>query len=755
MDYNAEIKKHFENILRRIKEYNPQSDTALITRAFETANEAHKGVTRVSGEPYIFHPIGVVEYICDLELDDASVCAGFLHDVVEDVEGWSIERVREEFGDEIAKLVDGLTKLSSQDFHTDQVDGGTDPKFDIDKRKSAFAKNAANMRKIFLAMGKDLRVMVLKLCDRLHNMNTLDSLSEERQKRMARETIQIFAPIAHRLGVYTIKSQLEDLSFKYLYPEEYRSIREKMSKTRAERSMMLQMCVEQLKNVLKANNIEPVEIQARAKNFWSIRNKMIKKKCSFEDIMDLLAMRVIVRTQPECYLALGVVHETWIPIPGEVSDYICKPKPNGYKSLHTKVLALDGDPIEVQIRTQEMHTTAEMGVAAHWKYKEGTVKGDVFERKMSWLRQRLFDWQRDADTSEQFFDSVVNDLFAEQVFIFTPRGDVIDLKLGSTPVDFAYRIHSNVGDHCVGAKVSGKMVPLDYELKNGDIVEIISRANATPSKDWLNFVKTDTAKSRIRHFFKMKFADDYETFGREMVDKEILRQELDRNKILTPKNLSAFYGSNFRNERDIFIAIGFGSMSPQSFVNKISRMISESDRKPGNEEPIKVKKTKKEKLEVSFDGINDLLFTRARCCEPLPGEEVIGYVTQGKGVTLHAKNCSNIVDLNIKSPERLVEIDWKAKGETFPAKICVLINGKIGAVNSVTSVIATEDILLSGINMKENKNDILSLDLIVNVSDNEKLEFLMKKIRNIQHVVDVFRPASRTENHEKHKGEDL
>ena len=744
MNYDEEIQNHFENILRRIKEYSPNADFDIIAKAFDTANNAHKGVKRVSGEPYIFHPIGVVETLCDLELDDASVCAGFLHDVVEDVEGWSIDRIRDEFNDEIAKLVSGLTKLSEKDFATDLVDGKTDPKFNIDKRKSAFAKNAANMRKIFLAMGQDLRVMVIKLADRLHNMKTLGSLSEERQKRMARETIQIFAPIAHRLGVYTIKSQLEDLSFKYLYPEEYYEIREKMRKTREERSMMLEMCVEQLKNVLKANNIEAIEIQARAKNFWSIRNKMIKKKCAFEDIMDLLAMRVIVRTQPECYLTLGVVHETWIPIPGEVNDYICKPKPNGYKSLHTKVLALDGDPIEVQIRTQDMHTTAEMGVAAHWKYKEGTVKGDVFERKMSWLRQRLFDWQRDADTSEQFFDTVVNDLFAEQVFIFTPRGDVIDLKAGSTPIDFAYRIHSNVGDHCVGAKVSGKMVPLDYELQNGDIVEIISRANAAPSKDWLNFVKTDTAKSRIRYYFKHKFADMYENLGRELTDKEIQRRELDRSKLLTQKNISAFIGSNYKTEKDLFIAIGFGTFSAQAFVNKIVKVANEATKKQPTEEIVRTPKASREKLEADFNGINDLLFTRGRCCEPLPGEEIIGYVTRGKGITMHSKNCSNIIDLNVKEPERLVDINWKPTGETFPSKLRAVINGHAGVVNSITSVIAAEDVMLSEILMKEDKDKKLIIDLVINVKDYKQYEFITSKIKALRNVTEVMRPVSRT-----------
>lgn len=738
MDYEKEIQKSFDNIIRRIKNYNPDANIELITKAFETAKEAHKDVKRDSGEPYIFHPIGVVENLCDLELDSASICAGFLHDVVEDVEGWTIERIEAEFNKEIASLVDGLTKLSSQSFQTDIIDGGTDPIFDIDKRKSAFAKNAANMRKIFLAMSQDLRVMVIKLADRLHNMQTLDSLSEERQKRMARETIQIFAPIAHRLGVYNIKSQLEDLSFKYLYRDEYNEIAFKMQKTKTDRKFILDQCVEQIKNVLKANHID-VEVQSRTKSLWSIRNKMIKKKCAFEDILDLLAMRIIVKTQPECYLALGCVHETWIPIPGEFNDYICKPKPNGYKSLHTKVLALNGDPIEVQIRTEEMHATAEKGIAAHWKYKERTVRGDVFERKMSWLRQRLFDWQKDAETSEQFFDSLVSDLFSEQVFIFTPRGDVIDLKIGSTPVDFAYRIHSNVGDHCVGAKVSGQMVPLDTELQNGDIVEIISRANSAPSLDWLNFVKTDTAKSRIKNYFKKKNADVYENLGRELVDKVFLEAGYNKEELLTSKNIKEILDSNYKTEKDLFVAIGFGTLSPKAFVNKLRNL---GKKKKDQQVPL-VEEKKIAPLNITFDGIKDLLYSRARCCDPLPGEELIGYVTRGKGITIHAKDCTNVLDISIKEPHRLVEINVQETKETYSTKLKILVNSQVGVINSITTILATSNVIINSMNAYEDSDKILNIDLTIGVKDIKQLEFIISKIKDIQNVINVMRSASR------------
>ena len=742
IDYDVEIQNKFNEIIERIKKKNPKANIALITQAFETAKAAHSHIKRDSGEPYIFHPLGVVEILCDLPFaDDDTICAGFLHDVVEDVEGWTIERVNDEFNSDIADLVNAVTKLSLQDFQTDIIDGGTDPKFDLNKKITAFEKNAASMRKIFLAMGKDLRVMVIKLADRLHNMRTLDSLSEKRQKKMARETIQIFAPIAHRLGLYNIKSQLEDLSFKYLYRDEYKEIARLVNKTKSERKFLLEECENQLKNVLKANNIE-AEVQARAKTLWSIRNKMIKKNCAFEDIMDLLALRVIVQTQPECYIALGVIHELWIPIPGMFTDYIAKPKPNGYKSLHTKVLALDGDPIEVQIRTNDMHSTAENGVAAHWKYKERTVKGDVFERKMSWLRQRLFDWQKNADTCEQFFNSLVEDMFAEQVFIFTPTGDVIDLKMGSTPIDFAYRIHSNVGDHCVGAKVSGKMVPLNTPLKNGDIVDIFTRPNAEPSKDWLDFVKTDTAKQSIRRFFKHKYADEYDKLGKELVEKEIIRQKKDKSKILSPNVIKQFLGNNYKTEKDLFVAIGIGNFSAETFVNKCQRVIDANEPKKV-EKPMNLAPEKAGKLQVSFDGINNILYSRGRCCAPLPGDDVVGYVTRGKGITIHSKSCHNIADLLLKEPERLVEINWTATRETFPTRIKVNIGGKLGILNEITTIVAGEDVALSALNMKEDKDKNLNIDLTVNVKDLEQYNKILDKIKNLPNIIDVYRPTIR------------
>ena len=747
VDYDALIEEKFNNIIEKIKANNKDANIPLITRAFETAKEAHSKAKRDSGEPYIIHPLGVVEILSELELDDASICAGFLHDVVEDVEDWTIERIEKEFTPEIAALVDGLTKLNQHDFETDRIDGSVDPSFDIEKKKSYFTKNAFNMRRIFLAMSKDFRIMVIKLADRLHNMRTLGSISVDRQKRMARETIQIFAPIAHRLGVYKIKSQLEDLSFKYLYPEDYRKMAEMVNKTKEKRKMMLEMCVDQLKNVLKANNIE-AEVQARAKNFWSIRNKMIKKKCAFEDINDLLALRVIVKTQPECYIALGVVHELWIPIPGMFTDYIAKPKSNGYKSLHTKVLALDGEPIEVQIRTEEMHATAENGVAAHWKYKEGTVKGDFFERKMSYLRQRLFNWQRDADNSEEFFNNLVNDMFSDQVFIFTPTGDVIDMKAGATPVDFAYRIHTNVGNHCVGAKVNGIMVPLNTQLQNGDIVEIISRNNSEPGNDWLDFVRTDTAKTNIKRFFKRKYADEYEKRGREFVLQEIARQDKNRNVIMTQSNINAFLGKNYKTEKDLFVAIGLGNFSAQSFVNKCQKLIEDSANLP-KEDKIVLAPPTQGKLEVSFDGINDVLYQRGRCCDPLPGEDVIGYVTRGRGITIHAKDCSNIADLLLKEPERLVEIDWFSTNETFPARLKIKSMGKVGIVNSITSIIALENVKLTGLNMKQDGPEALDMDLIVNVRDFAELDLIMTKINDLPEVFDIYRPASRVDHTHK------
>ncbi|HOM71115.1 MAG TPA: bifunctional (p)ppGpp synthetase/guanosine-3',5'-bis(diphosphate) 3'-pyrophosphohydrolase, partial [Armatimonadota bacterium] len=487
-------------IIEQVKGYNPDADTDLIERAYQFAERAHDGQTRLSGAPYITHLLETAHILADLEMDSTSIAAGLLHDVVED-QDITLETLEREFSEDIAKLVDGVTKLKLADFEVSLSDG---EKQEPTKRKHAefqFHRSAENLRKIFLAMARDLRVMVIKLADRLHNMMTLSALPEERQKKVAMETLQIYAPLAHRLGIWKIKWELEDLAFKHLQPEEYETIAEKVARTRAEREADLSEAVEVLKARLSSEGLEAT-IQARPKHLYSIYGKMLREGVDFSEIYDLSALRVVVNTVSDCYHALGIVHDQWMPIPDRIDDYIANPKSNMYQSLHTKVIGPRGEPLEIQIRTWDMHRMAEFGIAAHWRYKEQSKPTDEFERKMTWLRQQIFDWQADMKDSNEFLRSVIEDLFDDQVFVFTPRGDVIDLPSGSTPVDFAYRIHSDVGTHCIGAKVNGKIVPLSYKFKNGDIVEIITRANTQPSQDWLSFVRTAHARNRIKRFFR-------------------------------------------------------------------------------------------------------------------------------------------------------------------------------------------------------------------------------------------------------------
>ncbi|MBO4548749.1 MAG: bifunctional (p)ppGpp synthetase/guanosine-3',5'-bis(diphosphate) 3'-pyrophosphohydrolase, partial [Abditibacteriota bacterium] len=490
-----DINRRYEEIIRQIREYDPTGDTSLVEKAWQTACRLHRGAVRDSGDPYIVHPLSVAETLTSLKMDQESIAAGFLHDLVEDVEDYSLERLRADFGEDVAFLVDGLTKLSDDEYSdTDRDDYLPEAEAPgVKKRfhpKSAprtyFAKKAENIRKIFFIMNQDLRVMVIKLADRLHNMQTLDAVSRERQIRTSSETIQIFAPIADKLGINSLKADLEDLSFKYLYPDEYRELAGKLAKTKRERQDILDEAVRQVTRVLQQRKFT-VEIQARAKHLWSIRNKIVKDGFKFEEIYDLLAIRVIIDTDNvnDCYTVMGIIHDLWPPIPRLFSDYIANPKTNNYQSLHTKVVALDGSPLEVQIRTREMHKTAELGVAAHWQYKE-RLNSDVFEQRLSWLRQAIYNWEKDADNTEEFMENITNDLFKEQVVVFTPRGDVMDLVIESTPVDFAYKIHSDVGDHCIKAKVNGIEVRLDHTLSNGDVVEIITAADTVPSLDWLN-----------------------------------------------------------------------------------------------------------------------------------------------------------------------------------------------------------------------------------------------------------------------------
>lgn len=725
-----------KNLIETIKAYNPEADVELIRRAYDFAYSAHKDQKRISGEPYITHPLATAEILADLEMDAVSIAAAMLHDVVED-QDFSVDDIRKEFGDEIAALVDGVTKLAMADFEV--IEETPEEQDDAPKKKRAeFRRSAENLRKIFLAMARDLRVMVIKLADRLHNMSTLDDVPREQQIKVSRETTQIYSPLAHRLGIWKIKWELEDLAFKYLEPEAYAEISERVNRTRKDREEELAEAVDMLQRHLSLEGIE-AHIQARPKHLWSIYQKMLREEVDFSEIYDLSAVRIIVNRVGDCYHALGLVHDLWMPIPERFSDYIAKPKSNMYQSLHTKVIGPRGEPLEVQIRTWDMHRVADFGVAAHWQYKERLNGGDEFERKLSWLRQQLFDWQSDSKDAGEFLHSVINDLFTDQVFVFTPRGDVIDLPAGSTPVDFAYRIHSDVGNKCVGAKVNGRIVPLTYKFNNGDIVEIISRSNSQPSRDWLSFVKTSHARNRIKAYYRKLNQGESVTKGREMLERELERLGQDMRVVKGDDLTHVARQLNLHGEEDLLAAIGYGHVAAGTVANRLKLPAAPKADTFVIEGP---KPTGKKGLAVTLDGVKNLMIVRAKCCAPLPGEHVIGYVSRGKGVVLHALSCPNVAVFQQHEPERLVEIDWtQADADKYPIEISIRAVDRVGLTSDVTAVLSEARINISSARIKSLADKTARINLTVDVPDIRALNEVFTKLGNMSDVLEIERVA--------------
>jgi GTP pyrophosphokinase len=721
-----------DNIIDRVKTYNPSADTALIRRAYDFAAEAHRDQLRLSGEPYINHPLETARILTTLEMDVKSICASLLHDVLEDSHV-TRDQLAKSFDEEIASLVDGVTKLKLADFDSRSSEAGQEER---KKRHSERSRSAENLRKILLAMARDFRVMVIKLADRLHNMQTLSALPPERQIKVATETLQIFAPLAHRLGIWQIKWQLEDLAFKHLYPREYEELVERVSKTRRVREAELNELIALIKERMEREGIK-AEIQGRPKHLWSIYQKMLKQELDFEEIYDLTAIRIIVNTVAECYHALMVVHDQFIPIRERFDDYISKPKPNMYQSLHTKVIGPSGEPVEIQIRTWEMHKTAEFGVAAHWQYKEGGSTDQQFERKLGWLRQQLFDWQADSKNDIEFLKSVTEDLFSDQVFVFTPKGDVIDLPTGSTPVDFAYRIHSELGNRCVGAKVNGKIVPLNYKFQNGDIVEILTRANATPSLDWLGFVKTSHARSKIKSYFrKLRYAESVAK-GREMLEKEAERQGLDPNELLKPENINKILDSfNVQSEDDLLASVGYGHTPALGVIHRLTSAqplgggLTVSGKHPVRESQIG----------VVVGGVGGMAINRSKCCTPLPGDEVVGYVTRGRGLTLHRKGCPNLAIYSRKEPDRLVEVEWRQHtGEKFQAGLRIESLDRVGLLNDISAVFSETKTNIYAARIKSHPNKTASFELTVEVESLDHLNQLITRIGGLSDILEVRR----------------
>jgi guanosine-3',5'-bis(diphosphate) 3'-pyrophosphohydrolase len=745
----------YQALIDCARTYHPDADIALIRRAFDYAAEKHEGQFRRSGEPYIIHPIAVSTILAELEMDDATIASGLLHDVIEDC-GVTRDQLAHEFGAEIADLVDGVTKLKLADFESrmesdaSKIDAPQLPPPSPNpespetaarkKRHGETNKSAANLRKILLAMAKDLRVMVIKLADRLHNMRTLSAMPEHRQVKVAQETLQIFGPLAHRLGIWQIKWQLEDLAFKYTNPTAYNEIKQKLDRTRSQREQEIGVATSMLRERLAAENIE-AEIQGRPKHLYSIYNKMQKQDIDLNEVYDLIALRVIVNSVPECYHALGVVHDLWMPVPGRFDDYIAKTKSNGYQSLHTKVLGPTGEPLEIQIRTVEMHRLADFGIAAHWQYKEGRAKtsGDRgFEKKMSLLRQQLFDWQSDAKEPGEFLRSVVSDLFTDQVFVFTPKGDVLDFPRGATPVDAAYRIHSDLGLHCVGAKVNGKIVPLTYQFNNGDIVEILARPNASPSLDWLASAKTSHARTKIKAYFrKLRFTANVAR-GRELMQKELDRLHMDSKHLLSTDILTKIATAMaMHSQEELLAAIGYGDVAVGTMLTKLKALTQETthtaptyERKGGNTG----------KLQVGGD-LEDVAITRAKCCQPVPGDEVTGYMTRGKGVALHRHGCPNITHYQQTEPERLLEVDWKPSDNTqrYLTDIKVELADRIGLLEDVGKLFSEAKTNIQAIRTRSLPNHTAVMQISFDAADTAHIAAVMVRLQRLTDVMDIHR----------------
>lgn len=720
------------HLLDEVREQRSYANLRKIRYAYFIAEEAHRGQARMSGEPYITHPLAVAQILVELRMDDDTICAGLLHDTVEDCDAMRAERIGELFGPDVQGLVEGVTKLRFKDMP------GTTPR----QRAAAESSRAAeSLRKMLLAMARDIRVMVIKLADRLHNMRTLDGMPPDKRTRIANETLDIYAPLAARLGIWQIKWQLEDLAFKHLHPREYQQVIDMVAKTRGARERELSEAIVQLKERLEAKGVRGAEVQGRPKHLYSIFNKIVKHGFLFDEIMDLLACRIVVPDVSDCYLALGVVHDLWMPVPGLFSDYIAKPKPNGYQSLHTKVVGPSGEPLEIQIRTRRMHEIAEFGVAAHWTYKEGAPKPAASDQ-FTELREQLFDWSTDHRTSSDFLRSLSTDLFAEQVFVFTPKGDVIDLPAGSTPVDFAFRVHSSLGLTLVGAKINGVMAPLPTLLKNGDVVELITRSNAQPSLDWLEFVRSAHARSKLRNYFRKRDKGEAASRGRAAIERELKTLGLEPREYLGEERLNQL-SKEFRDcqdATDLLARVGDGLATVQSVVMRLRGAVTA----PQAPETIQVSKTREGKPMLVTSGVDNVMLRRAKCCDPLPGDDVVGYITRGKGIMIHRKVCPNALNFLQTEPERLVPLDWPSDGSPYAVNIKIVTVNRQGLLMDITTIFGESKTNVSRANIRTLPNHTAELEVAIEVTDVAHLTQVMNKIANFSDVLSILRVFGRS-----------
>ncbi len=728
----------YERLIEKVREYHPSDDVTQIDKAYKLALKAHKDQTRKSGEPYIIHPLCVALILADLEMDKETIISALLHDVVEDTEV-TMEEIKDTFGEEVALLVDGVTKLGQVNYISDKVE-----------------MQAENLRKMFLAMAKDIRVILIKLADRLHNMRTLKYMTPQKQKEKARETIDIYSPIARRLGISRLKVELDDLSLRYLEPEVYFDLAEKISATKTDREKYVRKLMVDVEKVMIEGGIE-CEISGRVKHFFSIYRKMVNQGKTLNEIYDLFALRIVVDNIKDCYGALGLIHEKYTPVPGRFKDYIAMPKDNMYQSLHTTLMGPEGRPFEIQIRTNEMHRIAEYGIAAHWKYKESPGEKNIEnteEAKLTWLRQ-ILEWQTDMSDNAEFLSLIRNDLnlFSENVYCFTPAGDVKNLPAGSTPIDFAYSIHSAVGNKMVGARVNGRLEKLDYKLKNGDRVEIITSQNSRgPSRDWLNIVKSAQARSKINQWFKSENKEENIEKGREMLHDYCKQKGIPASDILTPEYMETVrmkYG--FRDWDAVCAAVGHGGLKEGQVINKMIDLLKRDQRKNATDEDIlnenRIRHSSaggSHKNGIVIRGMNDMATHLSRCCNPVPGDEIVGFITRGRGISVHRTDCINIINIQEDEKSRLIEAEWEAPekedgSEMYTADLKIYVHNRVGALVSVARVFTENDVNIVSMITNATKGEKATIEVSFDVSGRQQLSGLVEKIRQVDCVMDIQR----------------
>jgi len=730
----SEVKnKTIEDIISLVKQKKRFADTKLIMKAYNYAKEKHGDQLRKSGEPYIIHPLQVAYILADLGLDEATICAALLHDVVEDTDTTHEDLVRD-FGEEIAEMVAGVTKLGEL-------------KYPI----STEERQVENYRKMFLAMGKDIRVIIIKLADRLHNLRTLKYLRRDRQIANAKETMELYAPLANRLGIYSLKWELEDLAFKYLYPEDYRELVEGINKKRDERLKFIEKIMDDIRVQLKKQKID-AEVTGRAKHLYSIYRKMKRDNKTLDQIYDLFALRILVNSVKDCYAALGVVHEMYSPMPGRFKDYIAVPKPNMYQSIHTTLLGEKGTPFEVQIRTWEMHRVAEYGIAAHWAYKEanyGSKKGQkvvsVKNDKLDWLRETL-EWQKDMKDPQEFLNTLKTELFEDEVYVFTPKGKILVLPRDATPIDFAYSIHEEVGNHMIGCKINSKMMPIITKLQNGDIVEILtSDSQKGPSRDWLKFIKTTKAKSKIQSWFKKAQRTENIEKGKELIDKEIKRLGFTHEDLFKQEYVNASLDRyKFKNLDDMYASVGFGAISQVKIISRMLEEYRKNHKEDNIEEKIEELTSKRKNIRPSSSGvivkgIDNCLVKLSKCCNPVPGDDIIGYITKGRGVSVHRTDCVNVKDL-LKDEDRIIDVYWYTeKAAAYNVDISIFANDRTGLLADIIQVLNDLKTKLMALNSKATKEHIATIEITIEVENVEELNKVLRELRKVDSVYEVTR----------------